>query len=95
MTRVTRYLATVTIATGLAMTPLAASSPAWAARHDGLVNVTIGNVTVVNQIPVAVLNCSNVSVRANVLSALKKIDENGGSTSCKNAGNKTVVFTDN
>jgi hypothetical protein len=78
MSRVTRHLAVVTLAAGIMAAPLA-TSPAWAAG-DGLVNVTIGNVTTTVPVTAAPQIC--VGDPTVLIAAFQKVDTGGSNFKC-------------
>lgn len=70
------------------------AAPANAQVQDGLVNIAIGDVTILEDVRVAVAATvlANVcGVTVNVLS----VDEGGGPVSCTARNGRTIAVTDN
>jgi hypothetical protein len=83
MSRVTRTLASVTLATGIAAAAFVPATTASAmpatATGDSLVNIEKNNVVIQPNVPIAVAaNVCNINV-----AAVAKVDNQGGKTECK------------
>ena len=92
-----RKIAGVAVTSALALSGIAA--PAALAQQAGLVNVQIGNVTILRDVDVAVAatvvaQVCNIDANVAVL-AVQTVDETGQTFRCEQRGSgRTVVVTD-
>ena len=77
-------------------------APANAVQQDGLVNVNIGDVTILEDVRIAVAatvlaNVCNIPVTVNVLAEVTEVDQPGSDDifTCTARNGRTIAVTDN